>query len=128
MVKGAKLRDDLFDILGMRIILSMHHDQEQEQEEVVEEEEECLLRVRDLLGLLSDWREDRSRFKDYVTQPKASGYQSVHLVLAHRPTALRVEVQLRTERMHRLAEHGSAAHSRYKALLLPSSKTIHPFQ
>eukprot|EP01039_Chlorochromonas_danica_P008450 gene8450-9316_t len=97
MVKGAKLRDDLFDIL-------------------------------DLLGLLSDWREDRSRFKDYVTQPKASGYQSVHLVLAHRPTALRVEVQLRTERMHRLAEHGSAAHSRYKALLLPSSKTIHPFQ
>jgi len=68
---------------------------------------------------MSEWDEDVSRFKDYVTEPKPSGYQSLHMTLMHRQTGIRLEVQIRSQRMHLVAEYGSAAHRNYKALALP---------
>jgi len=53
------------------------------------------------------------RFKDYVRFPKANGYQGLHDTLQLR-NGQRFEIQLRTERMHALAEVGTAAHRRYK--------------
>ncbi|RYG65053.1 hypothetical protein EON64_12725, partial [archaeon] len=87
----------------------------------------CLLDMRQLLveaaGVLG-WEEDIGLSKDYVSNPKASGYQSYHLSLWQPHSGLRLEVQLRSLRMHEIAEYGSASHAKYKALLLSSSKTL----
>lgn len=49
-------------------------------------------------------------FKDYMSQPKANGYQGVHVLVRDSKTGRYFEFQIRTSSMHKLAEYGSAAH------------------
>ena len=66
------------------------------------------------LGILhSTWQMIPGRFKDYISTPKSNGYRSLHTALIFE-NSMRMEVQIRTQEMHRTNEFGLAAHWAYK--------------
>ncbi|MEM9030463.1 MAG: bifunctional (p)ppGpp synthetase/guanosine-3',5'-bis(diphosphate) 3'-pyrophosphohydrolase [Pseudomonadota bacterium] len=88
--------EQLSDIYGFRMI--------------VETVDDCYR----LLGVAhSAWPAVPGRFKDYISTPKQNDYRSLHTTVVG-PGHQRVELQIRTERMHEIAEYGIAAHSAYK--------------
>jgi GTP diphosphokinase / guanosine-3',5'-bis(diphosphate) 3'-diphosphatase len=88
--------EQLSDILGFRII--------------VKTEEDC---YRALGVMHVNWQTVPGRFKDFISTPKANGYRSIHSTVIG-PEKQRVEVQIRTQEMHDIAERGVAAHWRYR--------------
>ncbi|MBS0278497.1 MAG: bifunctional (p)ppGpp synthetase/guanosine-3',5'-bis(diphosphate) 3'-pyrophosphohydrolase [Proteobacteria bacterium] len=88
--------EQLSDIFGFRVI--------------VKTPEDC---YRALGVLHQAWRMIPDRFKDFISNPKTNGYQSIHTTVIG-PEQQRVEVQIRTQEMHDIAERGVAAHWRYR--------------
>jgi len=66
------------------------------------------------LGILHEkWKMVPGRFKDYISTPKRNGYRSIHTTIMH-SNNMRVEIQIRSQRMHEDNEFGLAAHWAYK--------------
>ena len=77
---------------------------------VVDEVIDC---YRALAVVHTTWHAVPGRFKDYISSPKQNDYQSIHTTIVG-PRHQRAELQIRTERMHSVAEYGVAAHALYK--------------
>jgi GTP diphosphokinase / guanosine-3',5'-bis(diphosphate) 3'-diphosphatase len=133
MVRGAKQKHEMQDFVGMRLVVHCADADDSPVQGIVpaeyvnpstarrESELLAIFRVLQLIGELKDWELDESRLKDYVTRPKASGYQSLHVILRHKHSEIVIEIQIRSQRMHWIAEYGSASHNNYKALILPET-------
>ena len=73
------------------------------------------------------WAAVPGRFKDYISEPKSNGYRSIHTTVSGR-NAKRVEIQIRTEEMHQVAESGIAAHWSYRdGQRVENRFTVDPF-
>ena len=77
---------------------------------IVEAEDDC---YRALGVIHREWPMVPERFKDFISTPKSNNYRSLHTTVVG-PSGLRIEMQIRTEAMDRVAEDGVAAHWAYK--------------
>ncbi|MDX1430330.1 MAG: RelA/SpoT family protein, partial [Rhodothermales bacterium] len=114
MKRQEKPLDEIFDIFAIRIVL---------KSEGKKGKEDCW-RVYSIITDL--YKPLPERFRDFISVPKSNGYQSLHTtVVGH--DGRRVEIQIRTQEMHEIAERGVAAHWKYKEGVAASDQEMEQF-
>ena len=95
--------EGIYDLFAIRIILDSPLEKEKQQ---------CW----QVYSIITDmYQPNPKRLRDWLSVPKSNGYESLHITVLG-PENKWVEVQIRTERMDDIAEHGLAAHWRYKGI------------
>ena len=105
MVKQKVPFEGVFDVFAIRFIIDCPED--------IKLEKELCWKV---FGFVTEeYEQDTKRLRDWVTNPKPNGYESLHITVKNRDGAY-VEVQIRTRRMDEIAENGFASHWSYKGI------------
>ncbi|MBZ0199783.1 MAG: bifunctional (p)ppGpp synthetase/guanosine-3',5'-bis(diphosphate) 3'-pyrophosphohydrolase, partial [Ignavibacteriaceae bacterium] len=108
MVRRNKPFEEIYDLFAIRLILDTPNPND------------CYT----TLGIVNQmYLPVSDRFKDYISIPKTNNYQSIHTTVVG-PDGRMVEVQIRTQKMHEVAEKGVAAHWRYKENTSSSEKDM----
>ena len=94
--------EDVYDIMAVRIIFTPH--------DTMSEKDQCWMIYSAITEL---YRPHPERIRDWISTPKANGYEALHVTVMGKNGEW-VEVQIRTDRMHEIAERGYAAHWKYK--------------
>jgi len=118
---------DVPDALALRIVFDAKKENPEESDAVTRARERALCYyVQQLCQMV--WRpyEGDPRFKDYIANPKENGYQSLHYTAGTKwnNEDWRMEIQVRTGEMHKVAEFGVASHWNYKATAKPSHREM----
>lgn len=102
MVKKGVPFEQIYDLLAARIVFEPSSD--------FSEKDQCWMIYSAITEI---YRPHPERIRDWISMPKANGYEALHVTVMGQGGQW-IEVQIRTNRMHELAEHGLAAHWRYK--------------
>ena len=102
MVKKGIPFEQIYDLLAARIVFEPSSD--------FSEKDQCWMIYSAITEI---YRPHPERIRDWISMPKANGYEALHVTVMGQ-NGQWIEVQIRTKRMHELAEHGLAAHWRYK--------------
>ena len=94
--------EDVYDLLAVRIIFTPN--------ESMSEKDQCWMIYSAITEL---YRPHPERIRDWISTPKANGYEALHVTVMGKNGEW-IEVQIRTDRMHEIAERGYAAHWKYK--------------
>ena len=105
MVKQKVPFEGVFDVFAIRFIIDCPDDPKLERE----------LCWKVFGFVTEEYEQDTRRLRDWVTNPKTNGYESLHITVKNREGAY-VEVQIRTRRMDDIAENGFASHWSYKGI------------
>ena len=106
MVKQKVPFEGVFDVFAIRFIIDCPGD------DIALEKELCW---KVFSFVTEEYEQDTKRLRDWVTNPKTNGYESLHITVKNREGAY-VEVQIRTRRMDDIAENGFASHWSYKGI------------
>lgn len=102
MMKQQINFEDVYDLLAVRIIFTPHDN--------MSEKDQCWMIYSAITEL---YRPHPERIRDWISTPKANGYEALHVTVMGKEGQW-IEVQIRTDRMHEIAERGYAAHWKYK--------------
>ncbi len=102
MVKQQCAFEDVYDIMAVRIVFT--------PSESMSEKDQCWMIYSAITEI---YRPHPERIRDWISTPKANGYEALHVTVMGKNGEW-IEVQIRTDRMNEIAEHGYAAHWKYK--------------
>ena len=94
--------EDVYDLMAVRIVFTPN--------ESMSEKDQCWMIYSAITEI---YRPHPERIRDWISTPKANGYEALHVTVMGKNGEW-IEVQIRTNRMHEIAEHGYAAHWKYK--------------